>query len=332
MVSNKKLSPPKGHRGDRGGEADFLNDPFEDGVGRLDNKAASYWQRQRQLPGWSDLEACGLQVYDPAQQLWSTWLDGFVQREQIRRPRRWIFGFEIADWVARQNGSIIVPQDRLAQAYTALIRALLAGEFEMDGHALRWLPGEFSSLNRFGPLGAPSTRMSRDRLASLAERFGDINDPQFWEVVIKQLAVRADACRRYFEAEGISARPGWGLDAPPESQVVSGAAKPKIAPQPAGAEDPADPEEFTESDDTYIPPPKEEAAYQRDDRHRAIAVMRLAMDDKEPLSKIANSLHTREPSVSRASIISALSNVERGGGRGKLLSKARMKPKAVSAL
>jgi hypothetical protein len=53
--------------------------------------------------------------------------------------------------------------------------------------------------------------MSRDRLAALAERFGGINDPQFREVVIKQLAVRADACWRYFEAEGIPARPGWGL-------------------------------------------------------------------------------------------------------------------------
>jgi hypothetical protein len=95
--------------------------------------------------------------------------------------------------------------------------------------------------------------MSRDRLASLTERFGGIESPEFLETVIKQLVVRADACARHFEAEGIPARPGWGLEAPLESQAVSRGAEPEIAPQPAGAEEVDETGEADEAGEEHIP-------------------------------------------------------------------------------
>ena len=61
-------------------------------------------------------------------------------RELVRQTREWINFAEIADWCARETGSIRRNDQLMVEAYRNLGDALASGEFEEGGRARRWRP------------------------------------------------------------------------------------------------------------------------------------------------------------------------------------------------
>ena len=117
-------------------------------------------------------------------------------RECQRLRRRWLSFEEIADWCAREPGSVRRTEGLRAQAYADLRDAMLAGEF---GH------GAGSRVLYFHP--DPGAIEERLRLAPAGLRtwldFYGADDPLITTQILSRCWLPHDLCRQWFERQGL---------------------------------------------------------------------------------------------------------------------------------
>ncbi len=118
--------------------------------------------------------------------------------ERQRRQRRWFSLAEIADWCAREPGSIKPDEERRALAYAELGKALRDGEFEQGGRSrVLYLNPETSWA-----------RMTRARFTEIVDAFGSDHD-LLVSAYLARCWLPHDLAQRWFKMKNLRPHPYW---------------------------------------------------------------------------------------------------------------------------
>lgn len=124
------------------------------------------------------------------------WLEAFAARQE--RRRQWVSFAEIADWCARESGSILPAEPLRASAYGALGAALRQGVFERGGSPLALL---------LCPGLAPE-RVGRRWMIGIAA-LGD--EAYIAENYLALCWLPLDLARAWLQRQRIAPPPAWGV-------------------------------------------------------------------------------------------------------------------------
>jgi len=161
------------------------------------------WQRGRRYAGYKRATARGLW---PAKDDGALWIERRTKNvERLLRAKHWITFAEVAEWLARDRGTINTSSQRLAKASRLLIEAFRDRSMNPNGRAIAMLVstsvGGVLSIANSPKLGLIEAMASFDN--------DHEREKVLWPAYFERTWMPCDQCVTWFRRNGWDIKPAW---------------------------------------------------------------------------------------------------------------------------